>query len=272
MGKWVLAGFLTASLTMCGKNNSDSASLTGRASLGPISAAAVIALAVNADGSEGQTIAQTTTDAEGNFSLTVPPSPNPIELVVTGGNYVEESGKATVQVGSQKLHAFVVSAQGKIDTGVDSVTEMVYRRAKGLVAEGKSADISIAIQTAMNETASATGLADVSVSADDPNRPQDPDGSAGKKALFLCGISKQAVSNGRTSLDESLALAQDFEDGKFDGKDDSNATISFSGQSSGTLSSNELQLVGAAQVAFTSSSDNTGGFNASDAAQVSLNQ
>ncbi len=268
LGNLALASLFAATIVGCGKPAATT-TLSGRAAMGPISGSTVTAMTVNADGSEGQVLASTATDARGSFSMDIPPQPNPIELVISGGTYAEESGRATVNLGEQKVHAFVLKAESKVDAGVDAITEIAYRRAKQLVAEGKSANITIAIQAALTETAKVTGLADVTVSADDSDQPKDPHGNGGRKALFLCALSKRAVDQGRDSLKETAALSADFEDGVFDGKNQAASTITFSG-GAGILGATELTLVGQEQASFAASSDNKGGLSAADAVTISL--
>src|SRR5438270_9503184 len=99
-----LVTLLSTTVVMCAKNqNADTTTVAGRASLGPISGGTIEVHAVSTDGTEGPVIGSTTTQADGTFSLTIPPQPNPIEVIVKGGKYAEEAGRAEVQLGEQKL-------------------------------------------------------------------------------------------------------------------------------------------------------------------------
>lgn len=96
--------------------------IEGYAMLGPLSGATVTAYDAGADGTE---LAQTVTDADGHYRLTVQSPATAIRLVVTGGHYVEESSGSTVYLsGAERLEALIAYEPGTTITA--AITPLTY--------------------------------------------------------------------------------------------------------------------------------------------------
>ncbi len=65
--------------------------ISGSAAKGPVNGGTVTAYGVNANGSRGAQIGTATTDAQGNFSMTVGNYSGAVMLQLSGGNYMDEA-------------------------------------------------------------------------------------------------------------------------------------------------------------------------------------
>ncbi|CAM6000753.1 unnamed protein product [Sphagnum balticum] len=78
-------------LAGCGGGGSSSSgsgstsSITGTVSAGPLNGATVTAYSLNPDGTQGSQLGTTTTDSNGNFTLTASAQYGSLEIVATGG-------------------------------------------------------------------------------------------------------------------------------------------------------------------------------------------
>ena len=71
--------------------------ISGTAIQGGMNGAAITAVAVNANGSDGSTLATTTANNSGNFSLFIAnPQAGPVRVRASGGSYVSEQDGATI--------------------------------------------------------------------------------------------------------------------------------------------------------------------------------
>lgn len=147
----------------CGSSSSstDSAStITGTASKGPVDSATVTAYALNSDGSRGQYLGMTTTDAAGDFSLEVEHD-GPASLVVTGGTYADEASGQAMSLGQGvELETFLASVKESGRIGVTALTTIAASRA----ATNASAGLADAIASANMEVSVNFGLEGAEIS------------------------------------------------------------------------------------------------------------
>ena len=102
--RYMVLVFLVAGVTFsavsCGLSSDDTtatANLDGMVVMGPVDEATVSVYVLNADGTKGDFIASTTTDADGKYMFTQIFS-GPIMIVVTGGTYTDEATGDTVVI------------------------------------------------------------------------------------------------------------------------------------------------------------------------------
>ena len=106
--------------------------ISGTAIQGGMNGAAITAVAVNANGSDGSTLATTTANNSGNFSLFIAnPQAGPVRVRASGGSYVSEQDGATITSPSP-LSALLPSLPNSVfGLSVNPLTTFVDSRAQG---------------------------------------------------------------------------------------------------------------------------------------------
>ncbi|NBX82581.1 hypothetical protein EBQ90_05780, partial [bacterium] len=228
-----LVGF-TLSLTRCAIQEDQGAySLKGVVAAGLVKSATVSVYALSSSGTLGKLLAQTRTDTRGNFLISTSLIPQPIEIVVTNGNYLEEAGGAKVELQSQQMRLRLAKFVFGQQVGVTPLTEIAAARSQILIDE-VGASLSDSITTANIALAMASGLTDITVA---PIYPTDAvanglnlSSNQVKYALFISGISKFSQGVLPNSLSAMVGFSRDFApDGTFDGK--ANGTTVYFGSS-----------------------------------------
>lgn len=197
---------------------SSSAGLSGVVSAGPLNGATVTAYVLNANGSQGSQLASTTTDASGNYALSLGAQTSPVLLVATGGSYTEESSGSTVTMGSAQIRTVLPSTTNKQQVAVTPVTEIATQNAISSVSSNSSTSLAAVINSANSKVATAMGLSDITSPPANPNLAASSASSAqaAQYAVVLASISKMAsvatTSAGSqvNSLDIMQALATTF--------------------------------------------------------------
>ncbi|MGV6806942.1 MAG: cadherin-like domain-containing protein, partial [bacterium] len=137
-------------------------SVTGTASKGALFNATITAFPLNSDGSRGATpIATTTTDATGNYQLTLNPSQF-VVLVVTGGSYVDEATMTTLSLApGEEFEAYAqVPANGQIRVNITPLTSMAAAQARSHIAnDGQT--LAAAVANANAEISATFDVGDV---------------------------------------------------------------------------------------------------------------
>lgn len=114
--------------SMTGGPPAGEATLRGAALLGPVAGATVTVYALLADGTRGAVLGTTTTDAAGNYSLKITYVGGPVEVVITGGTYVDEATGKTV-TNDTELLARLASVDTKVaGTAVASAMSTIAAR------------------------------------------------------------------------------------------------------------------------------------------------
>lgn len=201
--------------------------LSGTATKGPIDGATVTIYAVDpSTGARGTVLGSGTTDASGNFKITLGSAPaGPVAVVVTDGSYPSEIDSGTTVSDTSPMCAMVADlSTGLSGLSVTPLSDMVCSVASASAGSGTS-------------TAAAIGSADTFVMGiyglSSPPEKALPDFSSsgvgsgtdgGKVALVLAALDKLASDlvkagtlDASTRDDIYAALSADIADGKFDG-------------------------------------------------------
>lgn len=223
-----LVAFMLLSLFSCGGGGSGesaapaptNATISGSVVKGPVTGATVTFYSLNADGSKGAQLGTTTTDAGGNFTVTLTPAPTkPFLAETSGGTYVDEATGAAVTLGAaDKLSAAL--PVGTTRATITPLTHIAAARALALAAGGTP--LATAVDSSNMGVASQYGIADILTTlppaADNASSVATSDRSERIYALVLAGIAQQAGSVGVRSIDLAKALAEDAKDGILNGK------------------------------------------------------
>lgn len=213
-------------LSACNSNSTSSIMITGKAQAGPISGGTINAYSLNADGSRGGLLANSTTDALGNYSLAFAGAPGPTLLVATGGSYVEESSATTVSLTGKEMSAAVGTLVSGQIVAITPLTHIAAQRvALQLTGTGNTAAVIAAANAAVAQAAGLSGMSDITaVIPADPRLTLTAQGLTGssneaKYALFLASLSQYGKTHGNVdSVAVMQAFALDFAgDGQFDG-------------------------------------------------------
>ena len=199
-------------------SNQASGSISGVVSAGPINGATVTAYSLNANGSQGSQIATTTSDSNGNYTLSMSAQSGPVLIVVSGGSYVEEASGSTVSMGSAKIRTTLPSTTNGQQVGVTPLTEIATQNALALMAANSTTSAAAIINSSNSTVASAMGLSDITLPPANPTQPATAESSsaAAQYAVVLASISQMAktasTANSTTinSLDMMQALATTF--------------------------------------------------------------
>lgn len=207
----------------CAKKESDGL-LSGNVSMGPVANATVTIYALNSDGTRGSQVAQTTTDASGNYSFTDKIT-GAIEVVATGGAYTDEATGASVNLTStDEIRTFIADAAGGKTVAVSALTTLAAARA----SENASVGLATAIAAANQEVAGMFGLSGVDISEVLPTDPTKTgasfsvSSSALKIGVMSAVFSQMAADQGLAAADVVKLLknmAADYSDGRIDGSD-----------------------------------------------------
>jgi hypothetical protein len=210
----------TSTNTNSEDGNPTDVQITGVVSAGPVDGATVSLYRVNADGTDGALIANTTSDSAGNFSFTLAPETGPVEIYALNGTFNEEASGLPITLNVALRTRLAALPAGKISVGVTPLTEIASTCASTIQAY-TGATQAVNISNCNKALSLASGLTDITKAPANPNLTlSDPTSQAAKYSLLLAGISEFANQN---NFDSSLvvldALKADFYfDGKFDGK------------------------------------------------------
>lgn len=262
-------------LAACGGGSNSTpvqGSISGTATKGPVSSATVTAYAIN-NGQKGLQIATTTTDANGNFTMTTGSYTGPVMLQMSGGTYTDEAtGTPMTMAANDVMSALLpMVSSGANVTGIQvtPVTSMAQTRAFAMSGGMTDANINAA-NTAMGNYFSVSDI--LHTPPMNPLVARSGSGSsqdAQNYGMVLAAISQSAQTQGMTVSSALVtAMMSDASDGIMDGKI-GNASISMSmgGMMGGT--SMMAQTAGTSSLAtamtgFMGSANNASGLTASD--------
>lgn len=193
-----------------------SVNLNGRVSKAPIADATVTVYRLNADGTRGDVLATTQTDANGDYTVSVENATSvPSVVVLEGGQYVDEATGATITLGSNdSLEAFfTVPDADSFTVSITPLTSLGAAQARNYLASGQP--LATAISTANAEISSLFGVGDIL--ATKPPALSDIDANTSQEelnyALHLAGFSQLDANNGDTgnAFDVVSSMAADLE-------------------------------------------------------------
>jgi len=197
--------------------NSNISTVSGVAIQNVMLRATITAIAVNANGSDCATLATTTANNNGQFSLNVPVQSGPVRFRATGGSYISEQNAAGINYPSP-LSVLLPSLPGNLSgLSLNPLTTFVDSLAQGNIGRGQN------LATALgNATASIED--DYGISTDPsvltPLYTEAAIGTdAGRLGLILGAIVNQdQLLCPKTAGGLVGALSSDIFDGIFDGK------------------------------------------------------
>lgn len=196
-------------------------SISGSVTKGPVANANVVAYAI-AGGAMGAQLGSATTDASGNFTVTMGAHDGPVMLRVSGGSYRDEATGATMAMGAGDVMTAVMPAMpaGANVSGIQvtPLTSMAQARAQQMAGGMTAANIAAA-NAAMGNYFMVSDILHVH-----PMNPLVQGSGAGSGAdARNYGMTLAAMSQYAKSLDMPLSSAMvalmvsDASDGVMDG-------------------------------------------------------
>jgi len=216
-----IAVFLSFFLGGCSGDSAGASavSITGNAILGPVSNATVTAFALNADGTldTASPLATSTTDSNGNYSLTIPgiqvPS-GPVGIRLSEGSYTEESTSQTISLSGTTYTTILptLTSGASLIAAVGPLPDMAYQKFVNDMQAGLPSETTVdqLITNANYQVSQTFGLTDiVGILPANPfgNIPND---ATGQYALVMVAISLAAQAAGTDSTAIAAAYAQSF--------------------------------------------------------------
>jgi hypothetical protein len=216
----------TATTTTTPTTTPTTTTITGNVAKGLVSSATVKFFTLNANGTKGNLLGTTTTDSNGNFTVTLTVISDPIMADASGGSYVNEvSGVTDTLSGSDKLTA--VLPAGTTQAAITPLTNMAAARARTLVAAGIS--LATAVDAANVGVAQQYNLSDIlgilPVGVDNAAQVATSSRDQRDYGIILAGITQEAANLNVRPIDLATALAKDMEDGILDGLGESQIQV-----------------------------------------------
>lgn len=201
--------------------------LSGTAIKGPVSGATVQAFAVD-NGGRGSQLGSATTDASGNFTMTIRPYVGPVMLQVRGGSYMDEAtGLRMNMLTGDELTCVVPSVSvtaGSMMPGIQvtPLTSMAQAWAQGMAGGMNAANAAMA-NARVGAAYVAPGADIVLTHPIDPTMPGSANGAsveAKNYGMMLAAMSQAAHAMGMTTSSSSMitAMRDDAADGTMDGR------------------------------------------------------
>jgi len=122
-----------------GSSPAASTVISGVASKGLISNGNVIVFALNADGSTGTQLGRGTTDANGNYSVSIGTYSGPVLVEAYGGYTDEATGLAKTISSNSPLRAAFANVSSSVTIAVTPLTDLAVRQAGSLIPTNISA-------------------------------------------------------------------------------------------------------------------------------------
>ena len=246
--------------------------ISGTAVKGPVSSTTVTAYAIN-NGLMGAQIGNGTTDAQGNFTVSIGAYSGPVMLQMSGGTYTDEATGASITMHSGDVMTSVMpqAIAGAVMSGVQitPLTSMAQAMAQAMSGGMTPANIAAA-NTAMGNYFSVSDILYTH-----PINPLTPGSGTGATqdmrnyGMVLAAMSQYANTIGMPfSSGIVTAMMNDASDGVMDGQM-GNTQIMMGGMG-GMMGNNPLATsagisgLASAMTAFTGSSMNKSGMTAAD--------
>jgi hypothetical protein len=204
---------------------SDSDTVTGGVTKGPVSGATVLFYPVDQFGFPlAAEIATATTNASGNFSVTLPAGAGTVLVESFGGSYVDESdqgGNRVIQLGANDGFSSILPS-GSSSVAINPITDSLVIRSRDLAApEGGFGGI---FNTSRASFASEAGFDAFTTVPANPTSPAAGASQAEKQYALLLGGLANAINNitvelglGAPTYEVIRAVTFDLVDGELDG-------------------------------------------------------
>ena len=213
--------------------------ISGMAVKGPVNGATVTAYAIN-NGTMGAQIGSGTTDAQGNFTISVGSYSGSVMLQMNGGTYMDEAAGTPMTMFSGDVMTSVIPSvtAGSTMSGIQitPLTSMAQKRAQNLSGGMTSANITTA-NTAVGNYFSVSDILLI--------QPMDPtvngSGAAASQDTWNYGMTIAAISQEASTLGMPhssgmvTAMMEDASDGKMDGMMMGGTPISMNGMGGGSM-------------------------------------
>jgi hypothetical protein len=207
--------------TQCTEDNiKEEYVISGAAVKGKVVEATVTVHKYDGGGTRGEELTKTITNENGEFSVAIGYS-GVIEIVVTGGTYADEATGISTSLNINELRT-IAPGSGSSAVAVTALTTI----ASAYVDEHASEGLSTAISKAEEKVSNAFGIANIDIFTTIPVDLSDvSSANANQNALqygaVQAGLSQLMKMNNLdpSSLPEFIQdMANDFQDGVFDGK------------------------------------------------------
>lgn len=208
-------GFMSA----CSDDSEEPSNVNGNAAKGYVGSANVEIYQYLETGARGKLLASTVTDVKGNYNTSVDYK-GAVEVVVSGGSYIDEATGDEVLLGNNELRSLVM-LNGSQQVAVTALTTIAAEHADA----NASAGLAVAIENANKATARAFGLSNVDITA---TLPADLSYSAEshseaqiKYGAIQAGFSQYVMEQGLAAGDLLLLIkdfSKDYADGRVDSK------------------------------------------------------
>ena len=238
--------------------------ISGAVTKGPVGSTTVIAYGI-ANGQAGAQVGSTTTDVNGNFSMSIGTYAGPLMLQTTGGTYTDEATGTTMTMAQGDVMSVVIPtvAAGATTSGtqITPLTAMAQAIAKQTAGGMTDANIAAA-NTAMGSYFAVADIVHVQ-----PMNPLVPGSGASASqdaqnyGMTLAAMSKYAQTVGMSYSSAMVtAFMNDAADGIMDGKAGS-ASISMGGRMGSAMmpSVSGTTGIGGAMITFMTSAQNKSG-------------
>lgn len=238
--------------------------ISGAVTKGPVGSTTVIAYGI-ANGQAGAQVGSTTTDVNGNFSMSIGTYAGPLMLQTTGGTYTDEATGTTMTMAQGDVMSVVIPtvAAGATTSGtqITPLTAMAQAIAKQTAGGMTDANIAAA-NTAMGSYFAVADIVHVQ-----PMNPLVPGSGASASqdaqnyGMTLAAMSKYAQTVGMSYSSAMVtAFMNDAADGIMDGKAGS-ASISMGGMMGSAMmpSVSGTTGIGGAMITFMTSAQNKSG-------------
>jgi hypothetical protein len=199
---------------------------------GPVLGASVQMFPITPQGTLGTSLCSATTDSNGIFACAKTTGlAGPLMVTATGGNYTDLVSNRFVSLGTQSLSAIIQTVTtGAQSIAVTSLTDLSTSWAQQLL--GQNAVVATAVTLSDSNLKLALGwptqtrLEEITPTAIVPGMQTDfSNADANGHYALLAALSQLASTSGLNSAQLEAALAADFSDGIFDGKDSKGAPV-----------------------------------------------
>ncbi|MDQ6983850.1 MAG: hypothetical protein Q9M44_03960, partial [Ghiorsea sp.] len=216
-------------------STSDTISLTGAVSKGPVLNATVNIYTFNTDGTQGSfVIGNITTDAYGAWSANIPSTAiGPFMIIATGGSFIDEYTGATVPLGVVPLRGILPT--GATSAAITPLSDAAVSTIQQMVTDGYASNPTAALSVVQTNYVNSLGFDPISTIPPAPGNLAGATAEQRQYAAVLGGISTLAndaytqLSAGGNTPDRMAIIAlmaDDFAaDGSIDGYGNAGALL-----------------------------------------------
>jgi hypothetical protein len=186
---------------------------------GPVNSATIKLFQIEEDGSRGEELGETTTDENGDWSITITSS-GAVEAVATFGDYTDEATGTEVSLdGNTEITSLVNTLPGS-HFAINALTHIAAKKAKNNAASGLETSI-IDSKTSVAELFGISGVDFTNTRPLDLTSAESTDTSGNDATIgLLLAAFSQALEDNTIEADQleilTDSVAEDYQDGGFD--------------------------------------------------------